>query len=1141
VAWRPKASLSAALAKHFDSTIRERGSAYYRQGRVKVVAGGAAYISARVRGTHHYEVGLDLVEQELIATCTCPYYSDNGLCKHLWATVLAAEAVGHLSEAAASDRLELVLDDGVDDGEPFEPAFEVGLDEEDEARAARPGRKQAPPLIALEDLLRRAGHAADLSALVGRRLPPSPPLPAWQNILDFVVTNASSGRTARSAAVWPPGQQLVYCIDAAQVIATGEPALHVFCRRPKKSGGWSKPSRFKIYDEDGLANLPDPLDRQVLAILCGTRRSDGYSWRSAVSDGFPVSSALLEFLLPLLSQSGRFFVQTDKDPWDSLGTPYQFDDGPAWELCLQVAAGNGAKSYALRGALRRGDETLPLAEPALLLAGGWVFARGRAARLHDPNVFPWISALRSENEIPIPRKDAEKFVTAVMSLPTAPRLDLPADLRIEELRPAPRPRLVVSRVPHTWNPDRLQAGLSFLYDDLAVHPRSAPPSIFRPDRRQLVRRDLAAEQAARQRLIDLGLKPNVYVHDETDDLRVSARQLPTVLPPLLADGWQVEVEGKPLRRAGAFKIEVRSGIDWFELHGSLDFGGASVSVPALLAAIKKGQNTIVLNDGSVGTLPEEWLRKWGLLAAAEKVEGDYLRFRRSQTAVLDALLAAQPEARCDEVFDRARQQLRRFDAVQPADEPPTFTGQLRSYQREGLGWLNFLQQFGLGGCLADDMGLGKTVQVLALLDAERGPTGERADRSTVSRPSLVVVPRSLLFNWKDEAARFTPHLRVLEHAGQTRQKKTPDFAGYDLVLTTYGTLRRDAAALKNVDFHYVILDEAQAIKNADTASAKAARLLRARHRLALSGTPVENHLGELWSLIEFLNPGMLGAASVFQTQVRRPEQLGDDSRALLARALRPVILRRTKAQVARDLPPRTEQTIYCELPAEQRKHYNEIRDHFRQTLLSRVDEEGLAKSKIHVLEALLRLRQAACHLALIDQARRDEPSAKLEALFPQLAEVIEEGHKALVFSQFTSFLAIVRERLDREGVPYAYLDGQTTDRAACVERFQTDPKCPLFLISLKAGGLGLNLTAAEYVFLLDPWWNPAVEAQAIDRTHRIGQTQQVFAYRLIARDTVEEKVLELQRTKRELADAIINADNSLIGTLTRDDLALLLG
>ncbi len=420
------------------------------------------------------------------------------------------------------------------------------------------------------------------------------------------------------------------------------------------------------------------------------------------------------------------------------------------------------------------------------------------------------------------------------------------------------------------------------------------------------------------------------------------------------------------------------------------------------------------------------------------------------------------------------------------------------------------------------------------------------------------MPRSLVFNWIEEARRFAPNLRVLNYTGLERKASFEQLREFDLVVTTYGTLRRDIAQIREIEFDYAILDEAQAIKNGASQAAKACRLLHTRHRLAMTGTPVENHLGELWSLLEFLNPGMLGRCNkltdLFVTgRNGRRGKLADAAEdsdpvaaeqngavALLARALRPFLLRRTKQQVLTELPAKTEQTLYCELDERERKRYDELREHYRQSLLARVSRDGVNKSKIHVLEALLRLRQAACHPGLIDKKKVGESSSKLETLLEQLTEVLAEGHKALVFSQFTSLLAIVRRQLDERKIVYEYLDGRTVKRQAKVERFQTDPDCRLFLISLKAGGQGLNLTAADYVFILDPWWNPAVEAQAVDRAHRIGQDRNVFAYRLIARDTVEEKILKLQEHKRGLADAIISADNSLLRNLTAEDLQLLL-
>jgi SNF2 family DNA or RNA helicase len=677
----------------------------------------------------------------------------------------------------------------------------------------------------------------------------------------------------------------------------------------------------------------------------------------------------------------------------------------------------------------------------------------------------------------------------------------------------------------------LDAEVTFDYGGLRVPPGTATTA-FDAERRRLIRRDSGFEQAALTRLSELGFSRHWDYMLARQHLWIGADQFSNAMRVLIREGWRVEAEGRTFRTAHSVQSEVRSGVDWFELHGAVDFGdGKFVPLPRLLADRPHGNATITLDDGTVGIVPEEWLRRWSGIAAMGEISGDHVRFKLSQVALLDAALASQPAIRVDERFARTREQLATFSGIGPLDPAPTFAGQLRDYQRDALGWFAFLRRFHVGGCLADDMGLGKTVMVLAWLDRLR-----RERKKTV--PSLVVVPRSVVFSWKEETARFAPKLRVLDFSGAARS--TEDLQKYDLVVTTYGAMRRDAIRLKDIEFEYVILDEAQAIKNATTASAKAARLLRATHRLALSGTPIENHLGELWSLFEFLNPGLLGTSSTFAKHSLAASKRDPAAIELLARGLRPFILRRTKAQVAPELPARTELTLHCELQGMQRELYDELRAHYRATLLHRIERDGLAKSRMHILEALLRLRQAACHTALVDPRRSGAPSAKFEALLPLLGEVRDEGHKCLVFSQFTSLLALLRARLDQDGARYEYLDGQTRDRDVRVNRFQNDPDCGLFLISLKAGGLGLNLTAAEYVFLLDPWWNPAVEAQAIDRAHRIGQTRHVFAYRLISVNTVEEKIAELQATKRDLADAILHADAGLLRELKKEDLEVLL-
>jgi SNF2 family DNA or RNA helicase len=741
----------------------------------------------------------------------------------------------------------------------------------------------------------------------------------------------------------------------------------------------------------------------------------------------------------------------------------------------------------------------------------------------------------------------------------APNIEWPSELQWKEERPAPQPQLKISKSKHKWI-SNLECRLSFQYGEYSAPYGGGESAWYDREGRRAVRRDLQAEEAAREQLLSAGVDRYGYGRDEPGLHYVNSAKMAPLVLRLSAEGWQVEAEGRTVRQPGQISLHLTSNVDWFDLEAECDFGGVTASLPKLLSALRRGEKYVQLDDGSQGILPEEWLARYASLADVGQIDGDRVKFLPTQAALLDALLAAQENQNVtvDKGFARLRNKLQSFDGIRPCNEPCTFVGELRPYQREGLGWLQFLDEFGFGGCLADDMGLGKTIQILALLEGRRRRPVARGRANKTRKtaeaspgPSLVIVPRSLVFNWMEEARRFTPKLKVLNYTGLDRKAAWDQMNDHDLIVTTYGTVRRDILKLRDVAFDYAILDESQAIKNASSQAAKVCRLLRARRRLAMTGTPVENHLGELWSLFEFLNPGMLGrqpkmngllsGSRHFRGPNGKPEKEEQRTRnlAVLARGLRPFMLRRTKQQVLTELPAKTEQTLYCELDGAQRKLYDELRDHYRRSLLDRVSKVGLNKSKIQVLEALLRLRQAACHPGLIDKKKIDCGSSKLETLLEQLTEVIAEGHKALVFSQFTSLLAIVRGELDRRKIVHEYLDGKTVKRQSKVERFQTDADCPLFLISLKAGGQGLNLTAADYVFILDPWWNPAVEAQAVDRAHRIGQNRHVFAYRLIVRDTVEEKILQLQEQKRDLAEAIISADKNILRNLTAEDLQLL--
>jgi superfamily II DNA or RNA helicase len=842
-------------------------------------------------------------------------------------------------------------------------------------------------------------------------------------------------------------------------------------------------------------------------------------------------------VLPRVIQTGRCFLPFAKEEIEK--PSLEWDDGEPWRFVLEVR-GSQQNGWQLTGHFRRGERRIAVNEPLLVMPGAVLVMPDSVARLADDETTAWIAALRKNGSIVVPEEERDEFLGSLLGSPTLPAIDLPEEWGYQEVAAPPRPCLKISTPVKQYgriNP-RMIAELSFDYEDRSVAEKTPSRGIYDPSTRRFLRRDGALEKAAVEQMQEAGIRFAAGSWPGGGEWTLTPNRLPQAVRVLAESGWKVAAEGKLFRQPGKSSASVASGVDWFELHGEVTYGETTARLPKLLAALKRGETMVILDDGSYGLLPEEWLRRFGNVAAMGEADGDHIRFRPSQAGVLDALLAAQPAVDCDQAFSRVRKELAQFSSIGPAEQPAGFTGCLRGYQREGLGWMHFLRQFSFGGCLADDMGVGKTAQVLALLETRR----ELRALAQVEAPSLVVVPKSLIFNWKQEIQRFTPQLRVLDYTGTARSiaREKDEFSSYDVILTTYGTLRRDALHFKDKIFDYVILDEAQAIKNGNTESAKAARLLRANHRLALSGTPVENHLGELWSLFEFLNPGMLGTSGAFPLAAASKRDPDGETRKLLSRALRPFLLRRTKEQVAKQLPPKIEQTIYCEMELRQRTLYNELRDHYREALLRKIGSQGIGKSKIQVLEALLRLRQAACHPGLVDRKLVKDPSAKLGVLMEQLHAVIDEGHKALVFSQFTSLLAIVRTGLASDGIEYEYLDGKTVDRQARVERFQQDPGCPLFLISLKAGGVGLNLTAADYVFILDPWWNPAVEAQAVDRTHRIGQERQVFAYRLIARDTVEEKVLQLQETKRNLADAIIGAENGLIRDLTREDIELLL-
>jgi superfamily II DNA or RNA helicase len=931
-----------------------------------------------------------------------------------------------------------------------------------------------------------------------RIAPPREQPPPWKRFLDALGPVRA---VAEKRSNQPIPEEIAYLMLAPSAYSTAL-MLKIVGRARKKNGEWGKWKTLSIRPEE--LNLLSPFDRDSLALLGVIR-----SWTPSIDATVSVSAMATPWWIERLAQAGKLALPNG----DGNPIPVAWDDGPPWTFRAAIVNDAAESKYRVTGAIERGGETMPLDWVRMILPG-IVISGNRASRFDDGGQASWLNALRVSGPVEIPHADAERFRQALLRAPIAD-VALPEELGWSIVDVRPRPILALQQQP--WSAE-LAGQLYFDYDGWRVASRSA--EMQTTSGRKLIRRDAAHENGFRGRLGSIGAI-STY-----DGYRIRAARFEEIARKLIAEGWAVVLDSAAVRVADDVELELSSGIDWFDLEVTASFGEMSVALPELLVAAEAKRSMIRLADGSYGIVPSSWAESLEPILELGRREGEALRFPAGQALLIDALLQSKAR-KSDEAFaDLCRRMAGAAPA--PCQEPPTFAFELRPYQRAGLGWLHFLREAGLGGCLADDMGLGKTVQTLALLEELRA--GGNA------RPSLVVAPRSLLFNWAAEAKRFAPQLRVIEHHGPDRSANV--FTDADLVLTTYATMRLDIARLAETEFEYVILDEAQAIKNASSQAARASRLLRGRHRLALSGTPIENHLGELWSLFEFLNPGLLGSTRSF-SRTFAAKNTPPERRSALARALRPLILRRTKEQVAPELPERTEQTLYCELEGRQRKQYDELRDHYRQALLGRIRKNGIGKSRMQILEALLRLRQAACHPALAG-ASADSPSAKTELLLEELSDVLDSGHRALVFSQFTSFLQIVRNLLDAKGVSYLYLDGRTQDRQSLVDAFQRPGGPPLFLISLKAGGLGLNLTNADYVFLLDPWWNPAVEAQAIDRAHRIGRVNPVVAYRLIARDTVEEKILELQARKREIADSIISEDNSVLRGLEVEDLELLL-
>lgn len=1097
------------LARHWTSLFEprtlERGVQYQQRGLVRALrytAGdGEGVLIGSVQGSARepYNAGVRLqwsgVDAELDSYCTCPM---EYACKHVAALILQ-----ELRGAPASD----VVDGAV----------------------------------------------------------PEPQLGAWKNWLDGL--RAVGPATSAVSSAQAPVEESVCAVLLRADLGSPVPTLQaqVVRVKPGKRGGYV---------------TPQPLQPSW---------ADPAPWRGLDEATFQLVAGL-RMRVPVFGGSGGWFqlaFEADEPLLETLlaSLPCFFDKVSAGRLSL-------GSLRALRiGWEARDDGTQKLAlsvdgaaaKSRLFKIGGlWYFdPQARELGRVDGNLRLAEAVLRAPPLLP---EQVPLLMERWRDMPLLAALPQPAAPVIERLRAVvPQPVLALRAVSAYAPPSRpYQAGIARLSFDYAGVRVPAFPAPTRERHRQGDRvveivRDRAREMAAFEQLEELSLVPaemlaslrgiatrtlndNDFVLAPGQRQVAAADQLFALAPRLRECGFRLESDsGFPFELIDGevqwnFEIDEHAGSPWFDLRLGIDIGGERIDLlpilhrlladPVFPLAPRKGEPEgatwlVPLDARRRISLPLSQLREliaplleW-LQGPLRETDGA-LRLRNAQADVIEALTPAI--AAPWRGGERLREQLeRRHGQREPMREPEGFRASLRGYQRDGLAWLDFLSDSGLGGVLADDMGLGKTVQLLAHLLA-------RKQRGQLEHPALVLAPTSLVGNWRDEAARFTPDLRVLVVHGPQRHGLHEEMARHDLVITTYPLLLRDHEQLAAQAFSLLVLDEAQAIKNAKSRAAKLVRELDAGQRIAMTGTPLENHLGELWALFDAVEPGLLGDDRHFTRFFRTPiEKHGDAERQdRLNRRIAPLMLRRRKEDVLAELPAKTEIIRHIELEGRQRELYETLRLAQHQRVLEEMKKRGLAQSGIVVIDALLKLRQVCCdpRLVKLERARRVVESAKLDHLLDMLDSLVEEGRRVLVFSQFAQMLALIEEALDARKLPYQTLTGDTpgTQRTALVKKFQ-DGKVPLFLISLKAGGVGLNLTAADTVIHYDPWWNPAVEAQATDRAHRIGQDKPVFVYKLICTATVEEKIQALQQRKAELARAVLEGGSTQALRFDEDDVA----
>lgn len=1153
-------SQSKALTALRTSTSISRFNAgidYYCKGRVTCKSETDQVSNFYVRGSTRYETVLewgqtDTNQNVLRVCCDCPDFMDNSfICKHIIASAICLHSNSrsfqtweNFSPSIIITFFEDELNDADwsadQDNDLIDLDFnndQNGLSEADKSSFSdhyfEAVNKRRQELTLAEETRHRLRRLETLTALMRTSVAANKPyygVPAKPSPL---------------AQVW------YLLIDQSGQIIT-PPLLQLKQKAMKDSGQFSSqiralkvmPSRSGIRD----LNYTDEADFKILdeiVMTCQLPRDYHYhSYKNSTDEFILPQYGTAALVAKIIATKRCLLSPTTRKNTTSVKSllPLFNSEASGWTIKFSVMPATDTQIFSIHAKIfGQNREHSPSEFICLSRFGYGIFKSGEVIYLTnvDRDLIALAAGL-SQDDICGTLPELKEFISFLVTRTPRGELDLSQTNFVFGDTPPLNPKISLLRSGEFDDYPSIPAVLSMNYHDNSFVPGNTAFGWRegQADKVIFYHRDFNAETSHLDKLLTSCPGVEFNANSEINyNATVSRESFVESMLSAIESGWIVELQGKPVRASKNIRVEVSSGIDWFDVTVNADFGEGPLKGEDLLKLLRSRDKFTTLTDGSfVINTDRDLNRNAAILERfGNNANSNTFRIPKLHGILLDLEESRDAKRKIDLGMKKFLDGIKALGTLKEASAGKWFTGTLRPYQAEGLDWLRSLRTSGLGGCLADDMGLGKTIQVLALISEHYG-----ANRKNTKRlPSLLVVPRSLVFNWQREAEKFAPGLRISELNQVTKANLSKLAAENDIIIATYQMTRRELESLKDQEFDYIILDEAQNIKNPASQVSRSVKVLNANHRLALSGTPVENHLSDITSIFEFLNPGLCAGKEFHKSMVRFGQNA--EGRQMIGRVLRPFVLRRTKSQVLKDLPQKTETIIYCELSEEEKSFYDTLAKAIRAKLKSDIKTQGIGKSQIHILAALTRLRQAACDLRLVNDKSPLTCGTKIDLLIDRVSELAAEGHKSVVFSQFTGFLSLAKARLDKEKIPYCYLDGQTRNREGVVNLFNGDQSIPVFLVSLKAGGVGLNLTSASNCFLLDPWWNPAAEAQAIDRIHRIGQKNPVFAYRIIARGTVEEKILELQEQKRGLADSIMNGADEEARTITVKDLEVLIG